>query len=57
MQNYDCFGCVYEYYEADTNYKTCKHPEFDWEKPDDCPGFYNKEDAKADAKYRHCDKY
>jgi hypothetical protein len=45
----DCSGCVHYYYEADTNWKECRHPEFDENKPDTCPGCYSKEDAKADA--------
>ena len=53
----ECGGCVFDYYESDTNYKTCKHPDFNIEEPDYCPGYYSQEDAKADAKYGHCDKY
>lgn len=53
----DCSGCVYNYYESDTNYKLCTHPYFDEAEPDKRPGKYAIEDAKADAKYSHCDKY
>ncbi len=56
----DCQGCVYYYYERDTGYKTCENPKFEdsWlEGPDDCPHWYSREDAKADAKYGHCDRY
>jgi len=53
-----CSGdCVYDYYESDTNYGECQHPDFDIEKPDHCPGYLSKEQAKADAKYSHKDKY
>ena len=49
----ECSGCVYDYYESDTNFKACKHPKFDIEKPDHCPGYLSKEEAKADAKLWH----
>jgi len=53
-----CAGdCVYDYYEYDTNYGECRHPDFDPEKPDHCPGYVSKEDAKSDAKYKDRDKY
>ena len=53
-----CSGdCVYDYYENDTNYGECIHPDFDPENPDKCPGYLSKGDAKADAKYGHRDKY
>ena len=53
-----CSGdCVYDYYEYDTNYGECRHPDFDTENPDHCPGYYSKEDARADAKYKDSDKY
>jgi len=52
-----CDGdCVYDYYEEDTNYGECRHPDFDPEKPDHCPGYYSKEDAKADAKLSRIEK-
>lgn len=53
----DCWNCVKNYYESDTNYSECTDPEYEegWEK--NCPHFYSKEDAKADAKYGHCEKY
>ena len=53
----NCSGCVYDYYEPDTNWGTCKHPNYNEELPDKCPGYYLKEDAKADAKYKDQDKY
>ncbi len=53
----DCPGCVYDYYEPDTNWCMCKHPDFDDDNPNHCPGRYDKADAKADTKYGHCDKY
>ena len=53
-----CSGdCVYDYYEYDTNYGECRHPYFDPEKPDHCPGYYSREEARADAKYKDRDKY
>ena len=53
----NCSGCVYDYYEPDTNWGECKHPDYNEELPDKCPGYYSKEDAKADAKYKDRDKY
>ena len=48
-----CSGdCVYDYYEYDTNYGECRHPDFDIENPDHCQGYYSKEDAMADANLR-----
>ena len=55
--NSECWDCIFYYYERDTNFKLCKHPDYDVNKPDHCPGQYSKDDAKADAKYGHCDKY
>ncbi len=55
--NTDCYGCVHFYYEKDTNFKDCKYADFDIEEPDKCPGYYDKEDAKADAKYGRSDRY
>ncbi len=53
-----CSGdCVYDYYESDTNWGECRHPDFDIEKPDHCPGYLSREQVKADAKYSHKDKY
>jgi len=46
-----CNGCVFFYEERDVNYRTCKHPDYD-EEEDVCPGRYDIEDAKADAKER-----
>ncbi len=57
MRPSECSGCVYDYYESDTNWGCCKHPNFDEEKPDHCPGYLSKEQAKADAKYSRNDKY
>ena len=58
MELTKCNGdCVYDYYESDTNYGECRHPDFDIEKPDFCPGYCSKEDARADAKYKDRDKY
>ena len=50
--------CVFEYYEDDTNWWECRHPEHneDWD-CDGCEHFYDRETAKADAKYGSCDKY
>ena len=53
----DCWGCVFYYYEKDTNWKECAHEDYDIEQPDHCPGRYDKAEAKADAKYGRCDKY
>ncbi len=53
----DCFDCIYRYYESDTNYKTCLHPDYNEDDPDTCPGYYSEADAKADAKLSKCDKY
>jgi len=51
-----CSGdCVFDYYEHDTNYGECRHPDFDPEKPG-CPGYISKEDAKSDAKLRNAEK-
>jgi len=55
--NSECSGCVFDYYESDTNYRNCQHPDYNIEFPDHCPSRYSKDDAKADAKYGHCDKY
>jgi len=36
-----CSGdCVYDYYEFDTNYGECQHPDFDPEKPDRGLGYW-----------------
>jgi len=51
--NGDCYSCIFEYYESDTNYRTCKHPDYDEDNPDHCPGSYLIEDAKADEKERN----
>lgn len=50
-------NCVYEYYEDDTNWWECRHPDYDedWECP--CEHHYDKQSAKDDAKYGSCDKY
>jgi len=53
----NCRGCVWYYYEPDTNWKECRHEDYDIENPDHCPGEYSIEDAKADAKYGNRDKY
>jgi len=56
----DCYNCVHNYYESDTNYWECTDPEYTegWEEGNPaCPHYYAKEDAKADAKYGHKDKY
>jgi len=57
MNNCSDRGCVYDYHEDDTNYGECRHPDFDPENPDNCPGYYSKEDARADAKHKDKDKY
>ena len=46
----ECSGCVYDYYECDCNYWTCRHLEYDIENPDDCPGYISIEDARADSR-------
>ena len=51
-----CSGCIYDYYEPDTNWGECKHPEYNEELPDKCPGYYLIEDAKADAKLSRIEK-
>lgn len=48
----ECIGCVFYYYEKDTNWAECRHPNADVNKPDDCPGRYSIEDAQAVARYR-----
>ena len=55
-----CFQCVYYRHERDTNYKYCtKDKEGDNNDfPNiECDECYYIADAKADAKYRDCDKY
>ena len=56
MINTDCISCVFCLYELDTNWSECQHPDFDIEKPDNCPGYYSKEDARYDAKVRFAEK-
>ena len=52
-----CSGdCVYDYYEYDTNYGECQHPDFGPENPDRCPGYHSKANAWADAKLRDAEK-
>jgi hypothetical protein len=56
----ECQGCVYYKYEVDTNFAYCakgKGQEFDQENEVPCEDYYAVEEAKADAKYGHCDKY
>ncbi len=60
----DCSGCVYYRYEEDTNYFYCTNEKQEFEGQvfvlqgdDACKLRYSIEDAKADAKYGHCDKY
>ena len=53
----ECRMCVHYYHESDTNWTECTHEDYDMENPDHCPGIYYISDAKADAKYGHCDKY
>jgi len=55
----NCQGCVFYRYESDTNFKYCIKTPFDLERmeQEECPDYYLIEDAKADAKYGHCDKY
>jgi len=57
--NVNCQHCVYYRYESDTNFQYCVKPPFDLERMEleHCPDYYNQDDAKADAKYGHCDKY
>ena len=55
MEN-DCANCVYCHYEEDVNYLVCNHPDYD-EETDVCPGRYSIEDARADARYKDCEKY
>ena len=45
----DCLGCDFRYEEKDTNYRTCKHPDYD-EEEDVCLGYYSEEDARAESK-------
>ena len=47
----DCVGCVYSYYERDTNWWECKHAGFHFRAWDSrctpgCPGYLDKEDLK-----------
>lgn len=55
----NCNGCTYYRYESDTNYTYCIKTPFDEERMElsDCPDYYNKDDASADAKYGDCDRY
>jgi hypothetical protein len=55
--NTDCSLCHWKYYERDTNYRGCKHPDFNEDEPDKCPGEYSEADAKADARYGDKDGY
>ena len=50
-----CGNCTFNYYENDTDYDECWHPDFDEE--NQCPGYYSKKDAEADTKYSDRDKY
>jgi len=58
----DCFGCCHRGYSPATQIDPAEEwcglhedePDFDRE---DCPDYYNIEDAKADVKYGHCDRY
>jgi len=57
-----CWDCVHNYYESDTNFSECTHAEASEEMTDqaavdECPHYYSKADAKADAKYRFSEKY
>ena len=56
MVNMDCMNCVFYLYELDTNWSECQHPDFDPEKPDTCPGYYSKQDAKDDEKLKFAEK-
>jgi len=49
MNPSECIGCVFFYEEKDVNWKECRHPDYDQEE-DVCPGRYDREDAKADAR-------
>ena len=52
-----CSGnCVFDYYEYDTNYGECRHPDFDPNNPDRCPGYLSKDDSIYDAKVRFAEK-
>jgi hypothetical protein len=55
----NCQHCVYYRYEPDTNFQYCIKPPFDLERMEleHCPDYYNKDDAKADAKYGGQDRY
>lgn len=54
--NEECIGCMWYYEEKDVNWRECKHPDYDQEE-DVCPSRYDKEDARADARYSGYDKY
>ena len=52
-----CSGdCEYDYYEYDTNWGECRHPDFDPDNPDNCPGYRSRQDARDDAKLRYEEK-
>ena len=60
----DCQGCVYYKYESDTNFSYCTNPKQEFEgqifvlqENDSCELRYAVDDAKADARYGHRDKY
>lgn len=56
MIDTDCINCVFYLYEMDTNWSECQHPDFDPDSPDVCPGYYSKQDAKADAELLKAEK-
>ena len=41
----DCVGCVYSYYERDTNWWECLYPDY-VASPVACPHYVDKEDLK-----------
>ena len=56
MIDTDCISCVFCRYELDTNWAECLHPDFDPDKPNECPGYYSKDDARDDAKLRFAER-
>ena len=57
-----CWDCNYHRYLRatfiDPSEEWCeKHDDLEDFDPDDCPDYYNEADARADAKYKDCDRY
>lgn len=55
----NCNDCVYYRRETDTNFEYCIKTPFDSERMllENCPHYYNHQDAKDDTKYGDKDHY